>query len=101
MELTVKVEDPQKVGTLFGPADRHLRMIRETLGVQVFARGGQIRLTGSAENVSRAASVLQELQRNCQAWFREQACRNTHSPMGAMSPVSSAKGTISEGSIRP
>jgi len=38
-------------------------MLRETLGVQVFARQGQINLTGSARNVSRAAAVIDTLQR--------------------------------------
>ena len=63
MELTITLENPQKLGVLFGPADRHLKMIRETLGVQIFARQGQVKLTGSAGNVSKAAAVLQELQR--------------------------------------
>ncbi len=63
MELNIALEQPDKAATLFGPADRHLRMIRESLGVQIFARAGQIKLTGGAENVSRAAGVLQQLQR--------------------------------------
>ena len=63
MELSVKLEDPQKAPLLFGPMDQHLKMIREAFGVQVFAREGQVKLTGSARNVSRAAAVLQQLQR--------------------------------------
>ena len=64
MELSITLEDPQHAGQLFGPMDRHLKMIREALGVQVFARQGQVKLTGSAKNVSRAAAVLETLQRN-------------------------------------
>ncbi len=63
MELTVKLENPNKQGLLFGPSDRHLKMLREALGVQVFARGGQVKLTGSADGVAKAAAVLQKLQR--------------------------------------
>ncbi len=63
MELTVKLENLNKQGLLFGPGDRHLKMLREALGVQVFARGGQIKLTGSADGVAKAAAVLQKLQR--------------------------------------
>ena len=63
MELSVTLENPQKAASLFGPADRHLKMIRETLGVQIFAREGQIKVTGSAKNVSHAAAVLERLQR--------------------------------------
>ena len=63
MELSITLEQPQKAGVLFGPGDKHLRMIRESMGVQIFAREGQVRLTGGAQNVSRAAGVLQQLQR--------------------------------------
>ena len=64
MELSIKLESPQKAGQLFGPLDRHLKMIREALGVQVFAREGQVRVTGAPKNVSRAAAVLETLQRS-------------------------------------
>jgi len=63
LELSITLEDPQKRGVLFGPADRHLKMLREALGVQIFARQGRINLTGSARNVSRAAAVIETLQR--------------------------------------
>jgi len=61
VELSIKLEDPQKAALLFGPMDQHLKMIREALGVQVFAREGQVKVTGSAKNVSRAAAVLERL----------------------------------------
>jgi phosphate starvation-inducible PhoH-like protein len=63
LELNVTLEEPDKARLLFGPADRHLKMIRDALGVQIFARQGQVMLTGSARNVSRAAAVLEKLQR--------------------------------------
>ena len=63
MELSITLEDPQRRAELFGPADRHLRMIREALEVQIFARGGQVKVTGAARNVSRAAAVLARMQR--------------------------------------
>ncbi len=63
MELSITLESPHKRGILFGPADRHLKMLREALGVQVFARDNQIKLSGAAGNVSRAAAVIETLQR--------------------------------------
>ncbi|MBN1942857.1 MAG: PhoH family protein [Phycisphaerae bacterium] len=63
MELSITLEQPDLARALFGPADQHLRMIREAMGVQIFTRGEQIKLTGAARNVSRAAAVLNELQR--------------------------------------
>ena len=64
MELNIALENPRKRAILFGPADRHLKMIREALGVQIFAREGRVKVTGSARNVTRAAAVLENLQRS-------------------------------------
>ena len=63
VELSVTLEHPHEAVQLFGPADRHLKMIREALGVQIFARGGKVKLTGSARSVAHAAAVLEALQR--------------------------------------
>ena len=63
MELSITLEDVSKAPQVFGPADRNLRMVRDALDVQVFARDGQIKLTGPAKNVSRAAAVFERLQR--------------------------------------
>ena len=63
MELSVTLEKPQLAAALFGPGDRHLRMIREAMGVQIFAREGRVKITGASVNVSRAASVIEGLQR--------------------------------------
>ena len=63
MELSIAVENPGKAAALYGPADRHLKLIREALGVQIFARNGEIKVTGSAKNVTHAAAVIERLQR--------------------------------------
>ena len=82
MELSITLESPDKAGSLFGAGDRHLKMIREALGVQVFARAGQVKLTGSAKNVSRAAAVLEHLQRTIR--------RNQHVTVDAVAEAISA-----------
>jgi phosphate starvation-inducible PhoH-like protein len=63
VELSITLENPQKAEALFGPGDRNLRTIRDALGVQIFAMHGQVKVTGPARNVTRAAAVLEELQR--------------------------------------
>ena len=63
MELSVTLERSEWRPTLFGPADNHLRIIREALSVQMFARGDVVKITGAARGVSAAAAVLAELQR--------------------------------------
>lgn len=63
MELTVTLEHPERSAELFGPTDANLKTIRQIMDVQMFARGGIVRITGQARNVSRAAAVLATLQR--------------------------------------
>ncbi len=63
LELTITLENSGKRGALFGSGDRHLRQIRDSLGVQISARDTTVRLSGDAKAVGRAATVLEELQR--------------------------------------
>ena len=63
MELSITLDNPQRAGALYGPGDRNLKLIRDAMGVGVFARGGEVKLTGAPKSVSRAAAVLEHLQR--------------------------------------
>ena len=64
MNLNITLEHPEKKLALFGSADRYLRTIRETFGVQlVVGREDEIRLSGDREQVSKAAAVLDQMQR--------------------------------------
>jgi len=63
VNLSITLEQPDKKLALFGSADRHLRMIRDTFGVQVVSRDDELRLSGEKEQVSRAAAVLDQMQR--------------------------------------
>jgi len=63
VNLNIALEQPDKKLALFGSADRYLRMIREKLGVNIVARDDELRLSGEKEQVSRAAAVLDQMQR--------------------------------------
>src|SRR5947199_8357181 len=63
VNLNITLEQPEKKLALFGSSDRHLRMIRDALGVQVTSRDDQLRLSGDREQVSKAAAVLDQMQR--------------------------------------
>lgn len=63
MELTISLDDAGRRAALFGSGDRHLRLIRGTLGVQISARDSTIKLSGDPQAVNRAAIVFDELQR--------------------------------------
>nr|AIA17860.1 PhoH-like protein [uncultured bacterium] len=63
MNLNISLESPEKKLALFGSADRYLRMIREAVGVQITARDDELRVSGEKEQVSKAAAVLDQMQR--------------------------------------
>ena len=71
MTLNITLEQPDKRLALFGSADRHLRMIRDTFGVQLVSRDDELRLSGEREQVSKAAAVLDQMQRKLrrQEWL--------------------------------
>ena len=61
-ERTISVVDARSLLRLFGPRDKHLRAIRQALGVRISARDGQIRISGDAQAVDQATQVLEQLQ---------------------------------------
>jgi phosphate starvation-inducible PhoH-like protein len=63
VNLSISLEQPGKKLALFGSADRHLRLIRDSFEVQVVNRDDQLRLSGEAKQVSKAAKVLDHMQR--------------------------------------
>ena len=63
MNLNITLEQPDKKLALFGSADRYLRMIRDTFGVQLVSREDEIRISGEKDQVSKAAAVLDQMQR--------------------------------------
>ena len=63
MNLSISLEQPDKRLALFGSADRYLRMLRDTFGVQITCRDEEIRLAGERDQVSRVAGVLERMQK--------------------------------------
>ncbi|MGH0034332.1 MAG: PhoH family protein [Myxococcota bacterium] len=58
---TLIFEDNPSASALYGPGDTTLRLIEKELGVDVRARGNQVRLVGSEEGVATARRVLEQL----------------------------------------
>jgi phosphate starvation-inducible PhoH-like protein len=63
VQLNISVEQPEKKLALFGSADRYLRMIRDTFGVQVISRDDELKVSGERDQVGKAAAVFEQLQR--------------------------------------
>src|SRR5262249_29473237 len=60
--MTIQLASRDEALLLFGPRDAYLRMIRDTLGVRLVARGDTIQLDGDEEPVARAERVFQQLR---------------------------------------
>jgi len=60
-EATIPLVDSTRALSLFGARDQHLRAIRETLGVSITHRDGEIRVTGDEAAVARAKDALTQL----------------------------------------
>jgi len=61
-EKTISVVDSKALLTLFGACDRHLRKIRQALGVSISLHNGALHVSGEEESVAQATRALEELQ---------------------------------------
>lgn len=61
---TIQVEDMTHLRALLGQRDEHLRLLRDTFGVRLVARGKRLTVDGEREPVRRAVSVIRELIRS-------------------------------------
>lgn len=61
MEMTLQLPPGEQRLSVTGPAERNLKIIRESLGVTVTARNGSLRLTGDSRAVGQAAVVVERL----------------------------------------
>ncbi len=61
LEITLRVPPSVDRVVLFGPAERHLKMIRESLGVSVAARDGSVKLAGEESPLAAARAVVETL----------------------------------------
>ena len=61
IEQTITLTDPSRALALFGPRDQYLRALRETLGVTVSHRDGQLRIQGEEPAVNKAAAVFEQM----------------------------------------
>jgi len=64
---TLVFDDNQMAAELYGEAENTLRVLEEELGIEVRARGNEVRLIGEPGAVAAARKVLEELY----GWLRE------------------------------
>lgn len=61
IQKTIELRDAEQAVTLFGSHDRHLRLLRQALGIHITARNGLIKLEGEEAQVNKAEEILQRL----------------------------------------
>jgi len=61
-EHTIILDSREEAVMLFGPRDQFLRMIRETLGVRLIARGDTLYIQGTEAQVDQATRIFQQLR---------------------------------------
>jgi phosphate starvation-inducible PhoH-like protein len=62
LEVTIQLDSTDKQLELFGPADSYLRLLRQSLGVQITARQSRLMITGKDDNVKKAAEIIHKMQ---------------------------------------
>ena len=62
-EAVLRFPDPDQVRVVFGHRDRHLRRVRDELGLSAVLRGEELRLRGDREQVKHGKAVFEELAR--------------------------------------
>ena len=61
LQLTIEVQDPREMVGILGTGDELLHVVQQAFDARIVARGGAIRVSGTAEQAQPAADVLQEL----------------------------------------
>ena len=62
-EAVLRFPDPDQVRVVFGHRDRHLRTVRDELGLSAVLRGEELRLRGDRDQVRHGKAVFEELAR--------------------------------------
>ncbi|MHC4346466.1 MAG: PhoH family protein, partial [Planctomycetota bacterium] len=62
MEIVIQLDSADKQLELFGPADGHLRLLRQSLGVRIAARQSNLVITGERDKINKAAGVIRKMQ---------------------------------------
>jgi phosphate starvation-inducible PhoH-like protein len=63
LEVTIQLDSTDEQLELFGPADSYLRLLRQSLDVQITARQSRLMIAGKNENVKKAAEIIDKMQK--------------------------------------
>ena len=61
IEVTIPLRSNDEAILVLGPYDRHAKLLRQALGIEIFVRSGNLRLKGSDEEVSLARQRIEHV----------------------------------------
>lgn len=64
MEVSVQLNPAGRELELFGPADSHLRLLRQSLDVKITARQSNLIINGNQSNADRAVKIIDKMQKH-------------------------------------
>jgi phosphate starvation-inducible PhoH-like protein len=64
LEVTIQLDLTDRQLELFGPADSYLRLLRQSLGVQITARHNKLMITGKDKDVKKAEDIVENMQKH-------------------------------------
>ena len=95
-EAVLRFPDPDQVRVVFGHRDRHLRTVRDELGLSAVLRGEELRLRGDRDQVRHGKAVFEELARLARRGGRVEAADVARALSGEFSrpfdPIADGRG---------
>ena len=61
IEVTIPLRSNDEAILVLGPYDRHAKLLRQALGIEIFVRSGNLRLKGADDEVSLARQRIEHL----------------------------------------
>ena len=69
MEVTIQLDSTDRQLELFGPGDKFLRLLRQSLGVQITARQNKLTINGKEKDINKAVDVVNGMQKQLQKGY--------------------------------
>ncbi len=60
-EAVISIADHDKIHSLFGAQDEHIRLVRDLVGIDIVFRGNELRLQGDENKIKRGTKIIEEL----------------------------------------
>jgi len=70
LEITLELDSGHRHVELFGAADSHLRLLRESLGIRISARGSSLVIAGEDSDVEKATLIIDKMQKHLSTHHR-------------------------------